>query len=254
MSHKLRELISISGADIGEGSWLDVGDYTSFASFTSTSTATLFYVSIVPQPTSSIDRPNLFLPIGRLQGGQVAIMGATAMAAQTTLNFGWLVYHTFGTLGTQITNAGGALTSLNVAAPGINASMPSGQTFQLTNAAGTVQTWTTSAAVASGALSIPVNSQTPTGTNAVGNAFNGVLGNGIACGWVSGLAGTPAMPVNGSITMPMIATATNTLVVPVGADPFGPYLPLWAGDVIALEGFSAGSVTVQAGIASFEAV
>lgn len=250
MGRKVRTAQAVEGPDITQSTWIDMGDVTTFATFTSTSTATITPVTAIMQPTSGYDYLAPGTPISRLQGGQVVITGSTAMAAQSTLNLGWVVYRNFGTLGTQITNAGGALTSLTIAAPGVNTAMPSGQTFTLVNAAGTVQTWTTSAAVVRGALTIAVTSQTPTGTNAVGNALVGQVGNGILFGWLAA-TGTPAFYLNQATSMPAInanitAGGGNTL-----GDPFGPFVYLYPGDVPSLSTFSAGSVTVQAGLASY---
>ena len=248
MAGKIRTRTAVEGVNLNQGSWIDTGETFVFATFTSTSTATIYPFMIIQQPTSAFASIDAGAPIMRLQGGQLAITGATAMAAQTTLDCGLVVYHSFATLATQITNAGGALTSLNVTA--LNAAMPSGQTFTLTNAAGTVQTWTLSAAAVRGATTLAVNSQTPTGTNAVGNQIIGLNGNGILFGWLHP-TGTPAFPVYGSVIMP----AQNTNILAGGGntvgDPVGPYVYLFPGDILALYTTSAGSVTVQAGLVSF---
>lgn len=250
MSRKVRTAQSVEGPTLTDSTWIDMGDYVTIPTFTSTSTATTTVVTIIPQGTSSYDNLAAGTPISRLQGGQVAIYGATAMAAQSTLNLGWVVYRNFGTLATQITNAGGALTSLSVTA--LNSPMPSGQTFTLVNAAGTAQTWTTSAAVVRGATSIPVTSQTPTGTNAVGNAIVGQLGNGILFGWLAA-TGTPAFYLNQATTMP----AVNANITAGGGnllgDPVGAFAYLMPGDITAVTAFSVGSVTVQNLLVSYMA-
>lgn len=243
MAQKVRSAASYGGPNLSDGMWMEMGEYQQLAAFTSTSTPTIQAFKIVPQDTSSLDGlPGLTVgsSIYRLQGGQFCVVGATAMAAQTTLDLGIVVYRNFATLATQITNAGGALTSLSVSP--VNTAMPSGQTFILTNAAGTAQTWTTSAAVAKGATSIPVTSTTPTGTNAVGNAIIGIVGNAIAFGWLHP-TGTPAFACNQALLLP--ANAANAALVTTG-DPYGSYLPEIPGDVVATYATSAGSVSVAA--------
>jgi hypothetical protein len=252
MAGKLVARVAVEGVDLNNSSWVDNGETEIFASFTSTSTPTIVPFQVVPIDTSSQDSKPTANPIWRLQGAQVAITGATAQAAQSTLNFGIVVYHNFGTLGAQITNAGGNLTTLTVASPGLNAPMPSGQTFTLTNAAGTVQTWTTTAAVGRYALSIPVSSQTPTGTNAIGNAFIGFLGgptnNGIQFGWLASGSGTPALYLNQSTTLPAVNANITAGGGNTTGDPYGPYTYLNQGDLLCYYAESAGSVTVQSGI------
>jgi hypothetical protein len=248
MGQKIRSLQSAGGANLNESGWADMGDYYVFASFTSTATATIYPFQVITQDTSIYDSltPGLGSAINRLQGGQIAFTGATAMVAQSTLNLGLVVYRSFGVLSTQITNGGGALTSLAVAA-GVNTAMPSGQTFTLVNAAGTVQTWTASAAVVRGALSVPVNSQTPTGTNAVGNQLIGQVGNGILFGWLAA-TGTPALYLLQTTPLPAVTANITAAGGNTVGDPYGAFVPLLPGDLIALQASSAGSVTVQSGI------
>jgi hypothetical protein len=242
---KDRARISVGGTKLSNGTWSDEGGSCYFAAFTSTATATILPIRIVPLGTGGSyegdANPQPSSPIQRLQGAYVALVSGTAMAAQTTLDFGVVVYRNFGTLATQITNAGGALTSLSVTA--LTTSMPSGQTFTLTNAAGTVQTWTTSAAVLQGATSIPVNSQTPTGTNAVGNVISGIVGNGNTFGWLHAV-GTPALAVNTSVLLP---ASVNT-VMDTTSDSYGPFLLEYPGDIECLYVTSAGSISVSAGM------
>src|ERR1700689_988075 len=123
MGQKIRSLQAAGGANLNESGWMDQGDFYVFASFTSTSTATIYPFQVVTQDTSTFDYLSGSF-INRLQGGQILFTGATAMVAQSTLNLGLVVYRSFGVLSTQITNGGGALTSLAVAA-GINTAMPS---------------------------------------------------------------------------------------------------------------------------------
>jgi hypothetical protein len=252
MARKLRTGISVEGVTLTQSCWFDNGENFVFASLTSTSTATIDPLQIAPIATSAVDSKSDSSPIWRLQGAQIIFTGATAMVAQTTLNLGVVIYHTFGTLATQITNAGGAITSLTTTA--LTAPMPSGQTFTLVNAAGTVQTWTTSAAVLKGATTIPVTSTTPTGTNAVGNPLVGFLGGaataGIQFGWLASGSGTPALYLNSPTVLPAInanilAGGGNT-----AGDPYGAFAYVYPGDLICLFASSAGSVTVQSGILS----
>ena len=163
--------------------------------------------------------------VQRLTGAYIT--PATTLAAAATLDLGISVMRSFGTLGVQITNAGGAITSLTVGGNGVNTPMPSGQTFVLTNAAGTAQTWTTSAAVGLGAPAIPVNSQTPTGTNAIGDAFVGQVGNATAFGWLTSGTGVPTLVKDLSLLMPSIPA--NPAITPFG------WLGLYPGDAICLD-------------------
>jgi hypothetical protein len=250
MAGKIVARVAEEGVDLNNSSWVDNGETEVFASFTSTSTPTITPFQVVPIATSYNDYKPASNPIWRLQGAQVAITGATAQAAQSTLNFGIVVYHNFATLATQITNAGGALTSLTVTA--LNAPMPSGQTFVLTNAAGTTQTWTTTATAVKGATTLAVSSTTPTGTNAVGNALIGQLGgptnSGIQFGWLASGTGTPALYLNQSTTLPAINTNILAGGGNTAGDPYGPYVYLNQGDLLCYYAESAGSVTVQSGI------
>lgn len=250
MSGKIRTRIAVEGPDINNGAFTDNGETWIFASFTSTSTATVDPIQVISLDTSSFASVSSSSPIGRLQGAQVVISGATAQAAQSTLNFGLVVYHNFGTITAQYTNAGGAITAILVTA--LNAPMPSGQTFNLVNAAGTVQSWTTSAAVLKGATTIPVSSQTPTGTNAIGNAVIGTLGGagnaGIQFGWLAAGSGTPALYLNQAILLPAINTNITAGGGNTAGDPYGAFQYVYQGDVICLYAESAGSVTVQSGL------
>lgn len=246
MAQKRRSLISVGGANLNESGWDDNGENLNFAAFTSTSTATILGIRVVPQDTSSSATGGDYLaagtPINRLQGAQLSIVSLTYMAAQTTQDAGVGVMRVFGTLATQITNAGGALTSLNVTP--LNTALPSGQVLNLTNAAGTLQTWTLTAAAAKGATTLAVSSQTPTGTNAVGNSFVGLVGNMIAFGWLHAV-GSPVFLPYLSYSLP--AVAANTALNTTG-DPYGPYLPEYPGDVEVLYVTSAGSISWSAGV------
>lgn len=250
MAGKLVDRISVEGVEINNSAWHDSGETEQFATFSSTSTPTITPFQIVPIPTTSYANKPLTNPIWRLQGAQVAITGATAQAAQSTLNFGIVVYRQFATLAAQITNAGGAITALTVSP--LVSPMPSGQTFNLTNAAGTVQSWTTTALAGKGATTLAVSSQTPTGTNAIGNPLVGLLGgptnNGIQFGWLAAGTGTPALYLTSSTTLPAVSANITAGGGNTAGDPYGPYAYLIPGDLLALYAESAGSVTVQAGI------
>ena len=246
MAQKIRSLQSVGGANLIESGWSDVGESLYFAAFTSTSTPTILGIRVVPQDTSSSATGGDYLatgvPINRLQGAQLSIVSLTYMAAQTTQDAGVGVMRVFGTLTTQITNAGGALTSLNVSP--LNTALPSGQVLNLTNAAGTLQTWTLTAAAPKGATTLAVSSQTPTGTNAVGNSFVGLVGNTIAFGWLHAV-GSPVFLPYLSYSLP--AVSSNTALNTTG-DPYGSFLPEYPGDVEVFYVTSAGSISWSAGV------
>jgi hypothetical protein len=246
MARKLRSATALGGANLNESAWYDGGENLNFAAFTSTSTPTILGIRVVPLDTASVNSGGDFLaaglPINRLQGAQLGIVSLTYMAAQTTQDAGVGVMRVFGTLATQITNGGGALTSLNVTA--LNTALPSGQILNLTNAAGTLQTWTLSAAAAKGATTLAVNSQTPTGTNAVGNSFVGLVGNMIAFGWLHAVGSPVFLPY---LPYSLPAVAANTALNTTG-DPYGSYLPEYPGDVEVFYVTSAGSISWSAGV------
>ena len=256
MGIKLRSGISIGGPSLNNGAWFDSGDSLGFAAFTNATTAQIFPINIVPQDTSSAisgqDSLGFGGAIGRLMGAQIAfpVIGTSGgVAASSISTLGIAVYRSFGTLGAQIANAGGAITSLSVSAPGVNTYLPSGQTFNLTVAAGgTSQVWTTSAIVYPGALTIPVTSTTPSSTYAKGQPMVGQVGNNICFGWLASASGTPAFSQNASAIMPAMSATNNPNLNQV-ADPYGPYLPWQPGDLVALYGITSSSTfSVPAGI------
>jgi hypothetical protein len=251
---KLRAAIATGGPNLNDSAYWRLGGDLSFAAFTNTSTATIKPITIIDLLTSSTasggggsTTGGLGVGVGRLQGGQIAFMAAGTsggVGALSSSTLGIAVYRNFCTLATQITAAGGPLTSLSVTA--VNTVLPSGQTFTLTTAAGgTPQVWTTSAAVAVGATSIPVNSATPSATYAVGTECVGQVGSNLAFGWLNSGSGLPAFPQNGAISLPAITA--NTLLN-TAADPYGPYLTLYPSDVMALYAVSSGSDSIPAGI------
>jgi hypothetical protein len=250
MALRSRANSAVGGPHLNDSNWDDNGESLAFAAFTNAVTAQIFAINILPMSTSSSVSGGDAIPFGdtmqRLQGGLIAFPSfgtAGGVAASTISTLGIAVYHNFGTLGTQITNAGGALTSLTIAAPGVSAPMPSGQTFNITIAAGgTSQVWTTSAAVAVGALTIPVTSTTPSSTYAIGTPLAGQLGNNIAFGWlnVGGTLGTPAFRQNASILMPAMTAVNNPALNQTG-DPYGPYLPMYPGDMVAIFALTSSS-------------
>ena len=151
---KLRAAIATGGPNLNDSAYWRLGGDLSFAAFTNTSTATIKPITIIDLLTSSTasggggsTTGGLGVGVGRLQGGQIAFMAAGTsggVGALSSSTLGIAVYRNFCTLATQITAAGGALTSLSVTA--VNTVLPSGQTFTLTTAAGgTPQVWTTSA-------------------------------------------------------------------------------------------------------------
>jgi hypothetical protein len=254
MAIRVRAAQSVGGPHLSDSSWIDSGESLPFASISATTTLQIFPIQIIPQDTSSQvsggDSLAFSDAIGRLMGAQImfpAVGTSGGVAASSTTNLGVAVYRSFGTLSANITNAGGALTSLSVAAPGVNTYLPSGQTFMISVAAGgTSQSWTTTAAVQPGALSIPVSSQTPGSTYAKGQPLVGVVGNSIAFGWLSSGSGTPAFPMNASVVLP--ANTANTLLNQV-ADPYGSYLLLQPGDTPCLYCIQGSSTfTVPTGI------
>ena len=244
MAQKIRTLVAAGGANLNESGWHDAGEQLNFAAFTSTSTATILGIRVVPLNTSTLAGLAAGDAIQRLQGAQLSVVSLTYMAAQTTQDAGVGVMRSFGTLATQITNAGGALTSLNVTA--LNTALPSGQVLNLTNAAGTLQTWTLTAAAPRGATTLAVSSQTPTGTNAVGNSFVGLVGNMIAFGWLHAVGSPVFLPY---LPYSLPAVAANTALNTAG-DPYGSYLPELPGDVEVFYAASAGSISWSAGIIS----
>jgi hypothetical protein len=254
MAGKRVRLISIAGPKLNDSAWDDFGENLNFAAFTNGTTATILPISVLPQSTLAGETIPFGEGIARLLGGQIAFLAAGTsggVAASTISRLGIVVYRSFGTLSTQITNAGGALTSLAVSG-GVNTALPSGQTFTLSTAAGaTPQVYTTSAAVAKGALSIPVNSITPSATYAVGTPLPGIVGNAIAFGWQStadGATGTPAFRQNGSATLPAMSATANPALNTTG-DPYGSYLLLYPGDVTALFAVTDSSTfSVPAGV------
>lgn len=189
-------------------------------------------------PTSGV--ASAILPIQRLNGAQITL--ASVLVPTTTLAIGIRVMRSIDTLGSQIAAAGGALTSIPLARP-LSTALVSGATFVLTNAAaGTAQTWTTSAAVAAGSLSIPVTSQTPSATFTAGTKLVFQVGNMPAFGWSpaappSGFTGvgtsgtgTPTLPASGSVLLP--AFSANAQVITPGNA--GSYVVLFPGDDIEL--------------------
>ena len=242
MAAKHRLLISAGGPRLSESGWFDFGEGLTFAAFTNGTTATITPITILPQNTSTVDALGTTDGVCRLQGGQIAFMAAGTsggVAASSISTLGLAAYRSFATLSAQITAAGGALTSLAVTP--VSTTLPSGQTFTVTTAAGgTPQVWTTSAAVAVGATSIPVSSQTPSATYAVGTGLIGQVGNNIYCGWLNSAAGTPAFAQNGSVRLPMLAAAANSNTNQT-IDPAGPYLVGFPGDVIALVAVTSSS-------------
>lgn len=245
----MRTAVATEGVVTTDSSWGDWGQSLVFAAISSTSTATIDPIQVITAGTSTAAYLAPGAPIQRLQGASLAITGATAQAAASTQVFGIVVYHQFATLATQVTNAGGAITSLSTTA--LNAPMPSGGTFTMVNAAGTVQTWTTSAVVPKGATTIPVTSTTPTGTNAVGNALVGTLGGagalGIQFGWLAA-TGTPALYLNQTTLLPAVSANITAGGGNTAGDPYGPYTYLYPGDIPCLYVASAGSLTFQSGI------
>lgn len=254
MAGKRRALIAIGGPALNDSTWDDFGEALPFAAFTNSTTATILPINVASLATLSPDSIPSGSAIGRLLGCQIAFLAAGTsggVAASTISRLGVAVYRSFGTLTTQITNAGGALTSLAVSG-GVNTALPSGQTFTLTTAAGaSPQVYTTSAAVLKGATSVPVNSITPTSTYAVGTPLVGIVGNAIAFGWPStgdGGTGTPAFRQNFSVAMPANTAAGNPALNTTG-DPYGSFLPVYPGDVLALFGITDSSTfSVPAGI------
>ena len=253
MALKSRELVSQGGPD-GQSAWQDSGDNCSFPAQTITTSWPAQPFDIVPgadlQLAGGQGVPDN-LPSGqaiqRLNGAAITL--GVLQGAASTLYTSVRVMRNIGALTAQIANAGGALTSLPITA---NTALASGQTFVLTNAAGTAQTWTTSAAVKAGATSIPVTSTTPTGTNAIGNQGIAVVGNTSAFGWVTVGTGTPTLPADQSVPMPAIA-ANIALVTPSGGS--GSYLPLFPGDTVELcLLMSAATLAVPAGVVSTQII
>jgi hypothetical protein len=239
----------IEGDPQNTSEWTDQGRNQRVAATTATTGGVNFLLHSIPLVdlydaqgnSAGYSAPTSGRGLQRLNGCLIA--PETVLAAASTLDLSISVLRSFGTLGAQITNAGGAITALTVGGSGINTPMPSGQTFVLTNAAGTSQTWTLSAAAALGATTLAVNSQTPTGTNAVGNALVGTVGNQAAFGWLTGGTGTPTLVPNLSLAMPAL-TGNLQLVAPAGG---GIWLPLYPGDAIQLnEQTSTSTVAVPA--------
>ena len=244
MGIRLRSAIANGGPALSDSTWIDFGTDMTFAAFTNSTTATITPITVIFQNLSStvsgLDTVPFATPMYRLLGAQIVFMAAGTsggVAASTISRLGVAVYRSFGTLNAQITAAGGALTSLAVAAPGVNTALPSGQTFTVTTAAGaTPQVWTTTAAVVVGATSIPVSSATPSATYAAGTPLVGIVGNANCFGWPSttdGATGTPAFRQNMPVRLPAYSATANTALNQTG-DPAGPFLALYPGDALAL--------------------
>jgi hypothetical protein len=253
MATKLRAAMSVTGPD-GGGGWIDQGNSFNFPAISATKTMQNFPAEIAArvdtQLSGGIAQGDSLVPssgyagglqpIFRLNGAQVVMSALTAALANLTL--GVRVMRSIDFLGTGgLTAAMGALTSIPLGAP-LSTSMNSGGTFAVTNAAGTTQLWTTSAAVPAGALAIAVNSQTPNGTyiggvaNAlspyarltyqVGNAGAPTTTYAPVFGWVAPATGTPCFPASCSVVLPPITT--NSAVVTPGVA--GSYVLLFVGD------------------------
>lgn len=249
-----------TGAPDGGSTWGDEGDaYSLYAAVHAiTATLTWYPVQTITQPdkqlaggaapgspgsslvpTSGV--ASAILPIQRLNGAQLS--AGAIQAPQSTLTFGLGVWRSIDQLASQIAAAGGALTALPLARP-LSTALVSGQSIQLTNTAGTQQTWVTSAAAPAGTLSIPVNSQTPNGTYAANTPVLQLVGNMPAFGWVysgynptglnggavTGGTGTPVWPNGVSVSLPPI-TQNPQVVTPGNA---GSYVILFPGDALEL--------------------
>ena len=249
MALRSRANTAIGGPHLSDCTWDWNDENLLFSAFTNATTAQIFPISLISLATSSsvsgMDSVPFSDSIARIMGGQIVFpsIGASGgVAASSISTLGIAVYRSFGKLGAQITNAGGALTSLTVSAPGVTTPMPSGQTFNLTVAAGgTSQTWTTSAAVTVGALTIPVNSQTPGATYALGQSMIGQVGNGILWGWLGTASGTPAFQQNLGTVMPAITANITAGGGNTVGDPYGPFMYLQPGDMLALFGSTTSS-------------
>lgn len=259
MGLRTEDEVRIGGPD-GGSTWGDEGDAYSLlaAVHAITTTLTWYPVQTITQPDKQIAGgfppgapgsslvptsgvASAILPIQRLNGAQISV--GTLQAPQSTLAFALGVWRSIDTTASQLAAAGGAITSLPLARP-LSTALISGQSVQLTNAAGTQQTWVTSAAVNAGSLSIPVNSQTPNGTYAAGVAVVQLVGNMPAFGWVysgynptglnggavTGGAGTPVWPNGASVQLPAI-TQNPQVVTPGNA---GSYVVLFPGDALEL--------------------
>lgn len=222
----------------GKSAWFDSGQAYSWTSaITATTSLALIPIQIVPTPDTQLagGLPVTFglfpgTPLQRLNGALINL--ETLLAAANTNIIGIEIRRCIDTLGAQIAAAGGAITSIPLTNP-LSTPLASGQTFVVTNAAGTAQTWTTSAAVPAGSMAIPVNSGTPSATYVAGTALAFLAGNGPVFGWVgTGSSGTgpPVIPANVSVSLPPITT--NIAVVTPGAA--GSYVFLFPGDVIGL--------------------
>lgn len=262
MASKLVAAVAITGPD-GQSSWWDAGEaFTWQAAVTAATTYVLFPVQTVPQPdtqlagglpvtetlTASGGAASANLPMARLNGASVSMLAL--LAAHTTLILGVQVVRCIDTLGAQIAAASGALTSIPLTAP-LTTPLAEDQTFVLTNAAGTAQTWTvagpTGAGMPAGSTYIGVDSQTPSATYTTNTPLVYLAGNTLAFGWIgtgSAGTGTPVLPAGRAMVMPAIAA--NLAIVTPGAS--GSYLNLFPGDMVeAVFGTSSSTVSVTVG-------
>ena len=268
MATKLRAAIAATGPDGQNSAWFDGGNSFNFPAISATTTLQNFPAQIITradtqlagglyQPDSLVPQGGIaagVLPIQRLNGAQIVLAALFAAAANLTL--GIRIMRSIDFLGAGIAAAGGALTSIPLGAP-LSTALASGAQFALTNAAGTTQLWTTSAAVPANSLAIPVNSQTPNGTyiGGVANALSPYarlvyqVGNAGAptttfspvFGWLTTVAGTPTFPASDSVVLPPI-TANAAVVTPGAA---GSYVNLFPGDsleLIAVTGSSTAAI------------
>ena len=167
MATKLRAAIAATGPDGQNSAWFDGGNSFNFPAISATTTLQNFPAQIITradtqlagglyQPDSLVPQGGIaagVLPIQRLNGAQIVLAALFAAAANLTL--GIRIMRSIDFLGAGIAAAGGALTSIPLGAP-LSTALASGAQFALTNAAGTTQLWTTSAAVPAGTLAIPV--------------------------------------------------------------------------------------------------
>ena len=257
--NKLEAAIAVNGPD-GNSAWYDGGDgFTWQSTITAATGAQYFPASTITpadtQLSGGIAVTDTLVSTGGASGGYVPcqqlkgawIVQVALLAAQVTLILGIRIVRSIDKLGAQITAAGGALVSIPLSAP-LSTSLVSGQTFVLVNAAGTAQTWTTSAAVPAGSLAIPVNSQTPSATYVAGTPAVYTVGNNIVFGWVgNGTVGTPVFPAGQAVALP--AFTANPAVVTPGAA--GSYVNLFTYDSIQVE-FATSSSTVSVTVGSIQ--
>lgn len=255
-------LQSSTGGPSGGATWADTGESVPFAQITNNSTtftdAIVTVVSTVDQLAAGGVPTGDYLPvisglqvqpIQRLTGGQLVM--ATLMASSNLQSFGLAVRRTCGFLNAQITNAGGAITTLPFTT---NTSLPAGAIINLTNVSGNTQAWTVSSAVSvpfgSVVTSIPVNSATPgntyPATTSLGNVIVGAgtaEASGLAFGWIgtgAGSTGTPFIAAWQAASMP-------ALTVNPWFDSTGDFY-LFAGDVVVYRyAVTSSSVTIPAG-------